>query len=94
MIDLIQKSVLTEKTISLVANNQYTFDVDIRLTKPQIKKIFEKLFNLEVLSVNSHLSPIRKKRLGLNQGYKKRYKRIIIRIKPNQKIPIMKDVNV
>ena len=58
------------------------------LTKPQIRKIFEKLFNVNILSVNTHLAPMKKKRLGLKQGYKTRYKRAIIKIKADQKIPI------
>lgn len=65
--------------------------VDPRLTKPQIRKIFENLFGIQVLSVNSHLLPTKKKRLGLNQGYKTRYKRIIITIKSDQTIPLFAD---
>lgn len=90
MIDLVKYPVLTEKSVRLIENNQYMFDVDIRLTKTQLRKVFENLFDVKVISVNTHLSPIKKKRLGLNQGYKTRYKRIIIRIKADQTIPIFK----
>lgn len=62
--------------------------VDPKLTKPQIRKLFENLFDVKVIAVNSHLLPTRKKRLGLNQGYKTRYKRVIITIKSNQTIPL------
>lgn len=88
MIDLIKYPVITEKSCRLIEKNKYTFDVDTRLTKPQIKKIFEKLFNINILSINTHLPPTKKKRLGLQQGYKVRYKRVIITIRPEQKIPI------
>ena len=81
MIDLIQKPVVTQKSFELIVKNQYTFDVNVKLTKPQIRTIIEKLFNVKVLSVNTHLRPIKKKRVGLNQGYKTRYKRAIITIK-------------
>jgi large subunit ribosomal protein L23 len=37
MIDLVKYPVLTEKSTRLLENNQYTFDVDLRLTKPKIK---------------------------------------------------------
>ena len=67
----------------------YVLDFDIKVTKPQIKKIFEKSFadfDLKVTSVNTIISPLKKKRVGLKKGYKTRYKRAIIKLKPNQKI--------
>jgi len=41
MIELVKYPVLTEKSVRLMDSNQYTFDVDFRLTKPQIKKLIE-----------------------------------------------------
>ena len=37
MIDLIKYPVLTEKSVRLIENNQYTFDVELKLNKIQIK---------------------------------------------------------
>lgn len=88
MIDLIKYPVITEKSCRLIEKNKYTFDVDKKLTKLQIKQILENLFKINIISVNTHLPPIKKKRLGLKQGYKVRYKRVIITIKSNQQIPI------
>jgi large subunit ribosomal protein L23 len=93
MIDLIKYPVSTEKSYRLIEKNQYTFDVDVRLTKPQIRKVFENLFDIKVLAVNTHLLPTKKKRLGLNLGFKTRYKRAIITIKANQTIPIFETSN-
>lgn len=87
MIDLVKYPVITQKTyIALFKNRQYTFDVDLRLTKPQIKKEFETLFNVDVISVNTHIPPRQKIRVGLAQGYRPRYKRAIITIKEGQAI--------
>nr|YP_009532074.1 ribosomal protein L23 [Volvox africanus]AXZ97357.1 ribosomal protein L23 [Volvox africanus] len=87
MVDLVKYPVITEKTyIALFKNNQYTFDVDLRLTKSQIKKIFETLFKVEVISVNTHIPPRQKIRVGLAQGYRPRYKRVIITLKAGQSI--------
>ena len=88
MIDLIKYPVITEKSCRQIEENKYTFNVDKKLTKPQIKKILENLFKINIISVNTHLPPKKKKRLGLKQGYKARYKRVIITIKSNQQIPI------
>ena len=88
MIDLIKYPVITEKSCRQIEENKYTFNVDKKLTKPQIKKILENLFKINIISVNTHLPPIKKKRLGLKQGYKARYKRVIITVKSDQQIPI------
>ena len=87
MVDLIKYPVITQKTyIALYTNRQYTFDVDSRLAKPQIKKIFETLFNVNVIAVNTHTPPRKKLRVGLAQGFRPRYKRAIITVKEGQSI--------
>jgi len=65
MIDLVKYPVLTEKSTRLLENNQYTFDVDLRLTKTKIKALIEELFEVKVLSVNTHRAP-RKKQESVN----------------------------
>ena len=87
MVDLVKYPVITQKTyIALFRNRQYTFDVDLRLTKPQIKKLFETLFNVNVVSVNTHIPPRQKIRVGFAQGFRPRYKRAIITLKDGQSI--------
>ena len=86
MIDLVKYPVFTEKSVRVIENNQYTFDVDLRLSKPQIKKLIEELFSVIVISVNTHRPPRKKKRLGVSQGFKRSYKRVIVTIKSGQSI--------
>ena len=88
MIDLIKYPVLTEKSTRLLENNQYTFDVDLRLTKTKIKALIEELFEVKVLSVNTHRSPRKSKRIGQYQGYRPRYKRVIITLNPEDSIAL------
>lgn len=88
MIDLIKQPVLTEKSTRLLENNQYTFDVDLRLTKTKIKILMEELFDVKVLSVNTHRSPRKKRRLGQYQGYRPRYKRVIITLRSEDSIAL------
>ena len=87
MIDLVKYPVLTEKSVRLSENNQYTFDVEPKLNKTQIKKLIESLFPVKVIAVNTHRPPRKKKRLGISQGYRSRYKRAIITIKSGESIP-------
>lgn len=87
MIDLVKYPVLTEKTaVMLSTQRQYTFDVDKSLTKTQIKKLFENLFEVNVVSVNTHIPPRQTVRVGIARGYRPTYKRAIITLKDDQTI--------
>lgn len=87
MVDLVKYPVITEKTyLSLYKNRQYTFDVDKRLTKTQIKKLFSALFKVDVVAVNTHIPPRKQIRVGMAQGYRPTYKRAIITLKEGDSI--------
>lgn len=86
MIELFKNFVLTEKSVRLMEKyDQYTFDVDVKLTKPQIKKLSQEMFKVEVLSVNTHRPPRKKRRLGISQGYKPSRKRVILKVRKTNK---------
>lgn len=89
-LDLIKYPVITEKSyISLFRNRQYTFDVDLRLTKPQIRKLFEKLFSINIIAINTHIPPRKKLRVGQKKGYRPQYKRVILTLQEGQSINFM-----
>jgi len=50
---VIKKPVLTEKSYLGHANGTYTFLVDIKANKTQIKKTFEEIFEVKVSSVRT-----------------------------------------
>ena len=85
MSDFVKYPIITEKTfISLYRYKRYTFDVDLRLTKPQIKKLFEETFGVNIIGINTHRPPRKTRRGGLTKGYKPNYKRVIITLKEGQ----------
>ena len=92
MIRLVKHPVFTEKSVRLIADNQYTFDVDLKVTKPEIKKVIKEIFQVDVLSVNTHRPPRKKRRLGITTGFKSSKKRVIITIKAGQSLPLLTDV--
>ena len=56
MVDFIKYPVISEKTyLNMFKHRQYTFDVDVRLTKPQIQNLFENLFNVNVIELFANL---------------------------------------
>jgi large subunit ribosomal protein L23 len=87
LIDLIKYPVITEKSYSAIfTKTQYTFDVDLRLNKIQIKKLFEKLFQIKIIAVNTHRPPRQYLRVGSKQAAKPRYKRVILTVQKGQSI--------
>ena len=72
MLDLLKYPVIrTEKATRLIENNQVSFDVDVRLTKPQIRKLVEEFFNVKVLAVNTHRPPRKNTRLSSRRKTKR-----------------------
>lgn len=89
--DLIKYPVITEKTyLAMFKHRQYTFDVSLNLTKPQIKMLFEKLFNVNIIAINTHCPPRQRVRVGMKTGYRPRYKRVILTLKEGQSIRFKK----
>ena len=87
MIDLVKSPVITEKThLALALESKYTFDVDKRLTKPQIKKLFENLFPINIIRINTLIPPKQSIRFARSSGFKPSYKRVILTLKKGQSI--------
>lgn len=92
LIDNVKSFVLTEKSSRLrEVNNRYTLDVDLKLTKPQIRQFVEKAFNVKVIAVNTHRPPRKKRRLGASQGYKTQYKRAIVTLRKEDTINLFSE---
>ena len=85
--NLIRYPSITEKNTSLRENqNKYVFEVQKDATKPQIKTAVEKLFNVNVESVNTIVVKGKKKRMGRNVGYRPDWKKAVVKIKEGQSI--------
>jgi large subunit ribosomal protein L23 len=87
--NLIKTPIITEKSyIGMFKNRQYTFDVDSRLTKPQLKKLFETLFEIQIIGINTHCPARQKVRIGMTQGFRPHYKRVILTLKEGQSLSL------
>lgn len=84
-LNLVHSPVITEKAFKLFEKKQYTFDIDPNLSKPQIKKLIEDLFNVRVIGINTHNPPRKRRRFGMSDQ-KKRSKRVIITVPRDQSI--------
>ncbi|MFA6228449.1 MAG: 50S ribosomal protein L23 [Patescibacteria group bacterium] len=83
---------LTEKTASGEASNQYVFAVDAKTTKNEIKKAVESRYGLKPLSVN--VSNVRGKfvRFGQRFGKRKNWKKAIITLPKGKSINVYEGI--
>jgi large subunit ribosomal protein L23 len=61
-----------------MADGKYTFMVDKRATKSDIKSAIEKIFNVEVKKVNTINMYGKEKRLGVHIGRRPSWKKAIV----------------
>jgi large subunit ribosomal protein L23 len=86
--DLILRPVISEKTYGLLDENKYTFVVDRRANKTQIKQAIESIFDVKVESVNTLNRRGKVKRRGWVVGKRPDEKRAIVTLAPGDEIEI------
>tara|TARA_Y100000589_G_scaffold130532_1_gene124215 strand:- start:55 stop:357 length:303 start_codon:yes stop_codon:yes gene_type:complete len=86
--DVIRKPLITEKATNALELNQYTFEVDHRAAKPDIKAAVESLFNVKVVGVNTMNPPRRTRRVGKFAGKRSQIKKAIVRLADGDKIQL------
>ena len=76
--DIIFGPVITEMSVTAQQNGVYTFKVDKRATKTQIKSEIERQFGVKVLNVNTLNTKPKDRRVGRYTGKTKTYKKAIV----------------
>ena len=85
--DILKAPIITEQSTKLIdSQNRYTFKVDPKANKVEIKKAVETIFNVKVLSVNTVNVLPKYKKMGKYEGYKSAYKKAIVKLAEGQKI--------
>ena len=79
--DVIIAPVVSEKSYNLIDQGKYTFEVDPRSNKTEIKLAIEKIFNVKVDSINTLNRPGKTRRTRFGIGKRKDTKRAIVTLK-------------
>jgi large subunit ribosomal protein L23 len=91
--EIIKRPIDTEKTRYQTEDGQYTFEVDRRANKHQIKEAVEEIFGVEVLSVNTMIVPAKRGRYGQRiMTRKPAWKKAIVILAPGERIDIFEGV--
>ncbi|MCH7583144.1 MAG: 50S ribosomal protein L23 [Acidobacteria bacterium] len=87
--DIIFAPVVSEKSYDLIDNeNTYTFEVDPRSNKEEIRDAIEEVFDVTVLRVNTMNRKGKRKRSGYTIGRRKDVKRAIVKIAEGDSIDL------
>jgi large subunit ribosomal protein L23 len=87
--DIIFEPVVSEKSYDLVEEtNSYTFVVDRRSNKTEIKKAIQTIFDVQVVSVNTMNRQGKRKRTGYTLGKRKDTKRAVVTLAEGDSIDV------
>ena len=86
--EILLAPVVSEKSYGLLDENKYTFLVDPRANKTEIKIAVEKVFGVKVLSVNPMNREGKRKRTKVGFGKRSDTKRAIVHVAAGDRIDI------
>ena len=83
--DIIKRPVITERTTDLMAEKKYTFEVDVRANKTQVKDAVQEIFGVKVEKVNIMNYKGKFKRMGKHAGYTNKRRKAIVKLTADSK---------
>ena len=86
--DVIRRPLITEKATRALELNQYTFEVDHRAAKPDIKAAVEQMFSVKVVGVSTMNPPRRTRRVGRFSGKRAQVKKAVVRLAEGNSIQL------
>jgi large subunit ribosomal protein L23 len=90
---VIIRPVISEKSYNLIeAEGQYTFHVDRRANKNQIKRAVESAFDVRVSKVNTVNVKSKPKRQGLTRGRTASWKKAVVTLAAGDRIELFEGV--
>lgn len=83
--DIIRRPIITENSTELMEDKKYTFEVDKRANKVEIKKAIEQIFDVKVKKVNTLRTPGKLKRYGRYSGMTAEKKKAVVTLTDESK---------
>lgn len=86
--EVILRPIVTEASMDAMDENKYTFEVDRRANKIEVRQAIHELFGVDVVKVNiANLKP-KPKRMGLYMGYTRHRRKAVVTIAEGQSIEL------
>lgn len=83
--DVIKRPVITEKSSMIIDEKKYTFEVDTRANKTEVKIAIEEVFGVKVESVNIMNCKAKFKRMGKHAGYTNKRRKAVVKLAQDSK---------
>ena len=83
--DIIIAPVITEKSMSVIADKKYTFKVAKDANKIEIANAVEEIFKVKVAKVNTISVRGKARRMGRYEGYTPSWKKAVVTLKADSK---------
>jgi len=83
--DVIKRPVITERSMELTAEKKYTFEVDVKANKTQVKDAVEEVFGVKVAKVNVANYKGKFKRVGRFSGYTNKRRKAVVTLTEDSK---------
>jgi large subunit ribosomal protein L23 len=91
---VILEPVVSEKSYALMADGKYTFRVDNRAQKPQIRHAVEEIFDVHVAEVRTQRVRSKPKRRGIHAGRTRSWKKAVVQLVPGERIELFEGAAV
>ena len=91
---VIIEPVVSEKSYALMAEGKYTFRVNDRAHKTQIRHAIAEIFDVEVVGVRTSRVRSKPKRRGLHSGRTRSWKKAIVQLAPGDRIELFEGAAV
>lgn len=83
--DVLKRPVITERSSEVMADKKYTFEVDTRANKTQVKQAVQEIFGVKVEKVNIMNYKGKFKRMGKHAGYTNKRRKAIVKLTADSK---------
>ncbi|MGM7637253.1 50S ribosomal protein L23 [Bacillus sp. Hm123] len=83
--DIIKRPVITEHSTEIMVEKKYTFEVDVRANKTQVKDAIEEIFGVKVAKVNIMNYKGKFKRMGRYAGYTNKRRKAVVTLTQDSK---------
>ncbi|GAA0503509.1 50S ribosomal protein L23 [Salinibacillus aidingensis] len=83
--DIIKRPVITEDSADLMIDKKYTFEVDSKANKTEIKNAVEVIFGVQVDKVNTLNQKGKFRRMGRYGGYRPNRKKAVVQLTEDSK---------
>jgi large subunit ribosomal protein L23 len=91
---VIHSPVISEKSYALIADNKYTFRVDPRAHKTQVRAAVEEIFGVTVIQVRTMTMKSKPKRRGWTAGRTRTWKKAVVELAPGDRIELFEGAAV